>query len=126
MGLFVHLLVCTRLKQATRTFWNMLNTIYKWHILQDSCKLKFHLTRILQDDVYLARILQETCQKNALSCKILQDILQDSCKLCIFFQLGTSPISESGVVITLDKTFIYRKEFCALKCIQNFSIMCTY
>ena len=57
-------------------------------VLQESCKLKFHLARILQDEVYLARILQETCQKNALSCKILQDILQDSCKICIFFQLG--------------------------------------
>ena len=34
---------------------------------------------------YLARILQETWQKNALSCEILQDILQDSCKICIFF-----------------------------------------
>ena len=39
-------------------------------VLQESCKLKFHLSRILQDEVYL--------QKNALSCKILQDILQDS------------------------------------------------
>ena len=83
-------------------------------VLQESCKLKFHLARIsqdavyrarilqdevyrarilqdevsrariLQDEVYLARILQETCHKNALSCKIFQDILQDSCKICIF------------------------------------------
>ena len=33
------------------------------------------MTYILQYEVYLARILQETCQKNALSCKILESFV---------------------------------------------------
>ena len=56
----------------------------------DACYEDFleHAEHNKLEIAYLARILQETCQKNALSCKILQDILQDSCKICIFFQLG--------------------------------------
>ena len=38
-------------------------------VLQESCKLKFHLARILQDEVYLARILQD----EAYLVRILQD-----------------------------------------------------
>ena len=34
---------------------------------------------------YLARVLPEACQNNALSYEILQDILENSCKICIFF-----------------------------------------
>ena len=47
-----------------------------------------YLARVLQEEVHLARILQEACQNNALSYEILQDILQNFCKICIFFQVG--------------------------------------
>ena len=67
-----------------------LEMAYLARFLQEKClssKNLASLSFILQakDEVYLARILHETCQKNAFSCKILQDILQDSCKICIFF-----------------------------------------
>ena len=58
--------------------------------LQDSCKMMINLVRSCKIEVSLARILQDFCQVNASSCKILQVVLRDSCKTCFFCQLGAA------------------------------------
>ena len=55
-------------------------------IFQDSSKY----AKILLVDINLARILQETCQVHALTCKILQECLPGSWKICIFPQPGVT------------------------------------
>ena len=54
---------------------------YFFQVLVDDL---FNLAIILQVDINLARILQETCQVKALTCKILQECVPGSCKKCIF------------------------------------------
>ena len=62
-------------------------------VLQESCKLKFHLARILQDEVYLARNLPEKCIVLQDLARHLARFLQD----LYFFQLGwLSSLYETG------------------------------
>ena len=56
-----------------------------------------NLARILQDDTNLARFLQEICQVNAFTCKILQESLPESCKICLFPYQGSR--LETAVII---------------------------
>ena len=66
---------------------NNLEIAYLGKILQEKCLSCKNLasSRFYAHEVYLARILQETCQKNALSYKILQDFLQDFLQDLYFF-----------------------------------------